>query len=90
MARESLEIAGGGIATVAIGAAGSQACGIYLLPIDVLALCWTCLVSGVGIYVTMRVPDRWSIPVALLLALAGVAGPVVAAYQVIANPSVIA
>jgi len=28
MARESLEIAGGGIATVVIGAAASQACGI--------------------------------------------------------------
>ena len=62
MARESLEIAGGGIATVAIGAAASQACGTFL---DVLALCWTCLGSGVGIHLSMRVQDRWSIPVAL-------------------------
>jgi hypothetical protein len=37
----------------------------------------------------MRVQDRWSIIVVLLLVLMGLAGPVVAAYQVIADPSMI-
>jgi hypothetical protein len=89
MARESLEIAGGGVATIAIGAAVSQAFGCYLPPINVMAVCWTCMVSGLGVYLTMRVQDRWSIIVVLLLVLMGLAGPVVAAYQVIADPSMI-
>ena len=90
MARESLEIAGGGVATVVIGAAAAEGCGIYLLPVDVLALCWTCLVSGLGIYFTMRVRDRWSIPVALFVVVLGLAGTIVAASQVIANQSMVA
>lgn len=48
------------------------------------------MVSGLGIYLTMRVQDRWSIPLALLLVVLGLAGPVVAAYRVTANPSMVA
>lgn len=89
-ARESLEIAGTGVAIVLIGAAAAEACRIYLVPVDVLALCWTCLVSGIGIYLAMRVRDRCLIPVALLLVALGLAGPVVAAYRVATNPSMVA
>jgi hypothetical protein len=39
MARESLEIAGGGMATIVIGAGASQAGGCYLPPPGVLAIC---------------------------------------------------
>jgi hypothetical protein len=87
MARESLEITGAGIATVVVGAAAAEACGIYLVPVDVLTLCWTSLVSGISIYLVMRVPDRWLIPVALFLMVLGLAGPVGAAYEVVTIPA---
>jgi|SRR6185437_6528001 len=85
MARENLKIAGTGLATIVIGAAAA-ACGIDLVPVDVLALCWTCLVSGIGIYLMMRVRERWLIPVALFLAVLGLVGPAAAAYKVVTNP----